>query len=350
MNSTMPLKEKLRNITYIIKVIFHVLYFTILSYIILFKYNYSAEVYFSKRFFYSDIFEGLVITLLIYLFYYIIYRRNTFLVHKLKWALVIAILFILLALNKASYHYFLKFESTYFYQDVINNIVLYIGLSTILFLSLWLLDNIPAIVNTHFFETKKALKEAEERLLRQQFNPHFLFNALNSIYSMSINNNSNTSDTILKLASIMRYLTDTSVASEVKLSNEIKFIKEYIEIEKRRFGDKANISFEIVGDTNNKQIEPLLLMTLVENAFKHGFYTNNTNSYVFIKAEIIGLHLTFTVENSIQQKQHFHENNRKGKGLDNLKKRLKISYNKKSELSLSEKNDIFLAQLKITLS
>ena len=89
------------------------------------------------------------------------------------------------------------------------------------------------------------------------------------------------------------------------MSHEIKFIKEYIALEKIRFGQQANITFDVKGNIDNVFIEPLMLVTLVENAFKHGFYTNDSSSFVNIKALVDEKILSFEVENSIQKKQFF---------------------------------------------
>lgn len=185
----------------------------------------------------------------------------------------------------------------------------YIGFSSLLLVVFWVFDNLQLVVEGHFFETITKFKEARMMVLRQQFNPHFMFNTLNSIYSMSLNNNSMTSETILKLSGMMRYLTDNSVIHQVKLSHEIKFIKEYIALEKIRFGQASNISIEVEGNVENVFIEPLMLVTLVENAFKHGFYTNDKDSFVYVKAIVKENILSFVVENSVQEKQYFQVEN-----------------------------------------
>jgi LytS/YehU family sensor histidine kinase len=167
---------------------------------------------------------------------------------------------------------------------------------------------------------------------------------------MSLKNHPKTSDTILKLSGMMRYLTDDTNIPHVKLSQELNFIQEYISIEKIRFGEKSNIEFTINGDPIGKEIEPLLFITLVENAFKHGFYTNDQSAFVHITLHITDTIAEFSIENSIQPKQHFQKEERIGKGLDILKKRLKLSYPKNSKLTLIKKDAVYLAKLKIHFS
>lgn len=342
------------------KIGFHVVYFTVFIAIMAFGYNYSLDDLFSKEVFHKDVFEGSIITLLTYLFYYLIFRSDKLLINKLKWALLGILILGGVAYNKeidwGTYRYenlpndLREFFAYNVELKVLENLIFYIGSSTILFFFLWLLDNLHLVFNSRFWSMRKALEEAESKLLRQQFNPHFLYNAFNSLYSMSLKNHPKTPETILKLSRMMRFLTDDTVKSSIKLAQEFQFIQEYIAIEKIRFGEEANIRFEVAGDPSIILIEPLLLITLVENAFKHGFYTNDAKAFVFINATIKGEELFFSVENSIQKKQHFQSNDsREGTGLENLKKRLSLLYPKTSSLKITDKNDVFLAELKINV-
>lgn len=341
-------KKKWKNPLFKVKVIFHFLYFSILIGILFGGYNYHFEDDFNLSILKRDIFEISLITLLTYLFYYSVFKKDLLLIHQIKWALAIILILAFFAFNKASDFLYPQFNPNNLHLErAIKSLSEYIGFGTMLFLLLWGVDNVYRIFNFRVFEAQKALKDAENKLLRQQLNPHFLFNAFNSLYSMSLSQHPKTPDTILKLSNMMRYLTDNSSINKVKLSNELKFIHEYISIEKVRFGNQANIQFKIEGNPEGIQIEPLLLITLVENAFKHGFYTNDNNAFVHITAVIKEHSLFFEVKNSIQSKQHFQNTDRKGKGLNNLKKRLQLSYKKTSELNLIEKKDVFLAQLKI---
>lgn len=198
---------------------------------------------------------------------------------------------------------------------------------------------------------ERELNQAKEQLLRNQLHPHFLFNAFNSLYSLSLKNDPRTSDYILKLSSMMRYLTDEIHLEKVPLYKEIDFIEKHIAIEKIRFGQDACIQLRVTGfDREEKWIEPFLLITLVENAFKHGFYTNIKDAYVKIDVAIGNDELLCTVENSLFSKQHFQENNREGKGLKNLKKRLELLYPKRSSLTIKNTQKAYTTHLKITLN
>ena len=210
-------------------------------------------------------------------------------------------------------------------------------------------DNLNLFINNSYEKTKEALQEAEQQLLRQQFNPHFLYNAFNSLYSMSLQNHPKTSDSILKLSGMMRYLTDDVHVSGSFLKHEFKFIKDYLELERIRFGEKANINFEIEGEAEGLLIEPLLLINLVENAFKHGFYTNSNNAFVNVIANVKDKNLSFTVRNSVFKKQHFQETDRAGKGLKNLRKRLALSYPNNADFQTSEKENEYIVRLNLKL-
>lgn len=343
---------KTQNIHFAIKLVFHILYFSILLTVIFSVYNYSLERYLSAYIFSSDVFEASIITLLTYVFYYVIFNSQKLIVSKLQWLFAFFFLLAVIAYNKESQYLTSSTSAlkTYEFIDIIETLVLYIGFGSILFLTLWIINHTKLIFNNRFIVTRASLKVAERQLLRQKFNPHFLFNAFNSLYSMSLKNHPKTPETILKLSGMMRYLTDDTNIPHVKLSQELNFIQEYINIEKIRFGDKSNIQFTIKGDPIGKEIEPLLFITLVENAFKHGFYTNDHTAFVHISLNITNTITEFSIENSIQPKQHFHKEERTGKGLDILKKRLKLSYPKNSKLTLIEKDTVYLAKLKIHFS
>ena len=326
-----------------LKITFHILYFVTLIYVFLFGYGYNLDLLFSRDIFSRDLFEIFSITVSTYLFYYIVFVRKILISFKIIWLSVCILLFTAIAINKN--HFAIESGLIHVFSDLLR----YIGFGSILFFILWILDNAKFLKNERFITTKKALKEAENKLLRQQFNPHFLFNAFNSLYSLSLQSHPKTSETILKLSGMMRYVTDDSTVSNVKLSRELRFIEDYISIEKLRFNDSERINITISGNIESVTIEPLLLITLVENAFKHGFYTNDPNSFITIEVNAVGTTLLFKVENYVQDKQHFNTTKRIGKGLENLKKRLQLSYPNKHKLSLQCERNVFLAELKLNL-
>ncbi|MDY8135990.1 sensor histidine kinase [Aquimarina sp. 2201CG5-10] len=289
----------------------------------------------------SDAVEYFIFAIISYVLYYYVSKRKLFW-HKTSYVVFFIIIIALLAsLKSYRIHDKVLSERTFdFFTEFLGKTFLFCVL-------IYFVNRLEFLYRYKKIEIE--LNQVKKQLLRNQLHPHFLFNAFNSLYSMSLKNNPKTPDTILKLSNMMRYLTDDSICKQVKLIHELKFIEEYITIEKIRFGEQANIHLYIDGNPEGKNIEPLLLMVLVENAFKHGFYTNDINSFVEIKVKIIDHNLFFTVKNSVQKKQHFNKSNREGIGLKNFKKRLQLSYPKTSKYSLQLKNNIYLAHLEINL-
>lgn len=223
----------------------------------------------------------------------------------------------------------------------------FVGLSA-LFLVLILIFNHLEWLLKHL-AMDKELQLAQEQLLKRQLHPHFVFNAFNSLYSMALVNHKDTAGTTLKLAGIMRYITDESMRQRVSLEQEVKFIQSYVEIEKVRFGTNAAISIQVSGNIHNKQIAPLLLMTLVENAFKHGFYTNDSSAFVNIELHVEDLWLKLKVCNSKQKKKHYNTDSREGRGLANFEQRLQISYPRTSTYTAKRDTSEYTAILQLKL-
>ncbi len=122
------------------------------------------------------------------------------------------------------------------------------------------------------------------RYLRTQLNPHFLFNTLNSIYSLSLQKSDKTPEVVIKLADIMRYLIDECSQEKIPLTKEIDFIRNYIEIEKIRF--KADIRFTVEGETEDILIEPFLFISFIENGFKHALDNSQTLPFIYVTLKI----------------------------------------------------------------
>ena len=111
---------------------------------------------------------------------------------------------------------------------------------------------------------------AELQLLKAQVHPHFLFNTLNNIYSFSMSNSPKTPELILKLSSLLSYILHDCKTDEVRLEKEIDTMKNYIDLERERYGNKIQIAWNVQGDIGDKCIAPLLMLPFLENAFKHG--------------------------------------------------------------------------------
>jgi len=186
---------------------------------------------------------------------------------------------------------------------------------------------------------------AELAFLKSQINPHFLFNSLNSIYSLAYQRSEMTPDAILKLSEIMRYMLYESNDNKVDLSKELQYLQNYIDLQKIRFGNKAYIDFKVEGKVLNQQIAPLLLIAFIENAFKHGV-ANNPLTPIRLLIDVDESHLHFYMQN----KKHM--NNRDavgGIGLNNVQRRLNLLYPGKYNLDVRDEADTYTVELSLVL-
>ncbi|RZP05804.1 MAG: GHKL domain-containing protein [Flavobacteriales bacterium] len=199
-------------------------------------------------------------------------------------------------------------------------------------------------------ETNEMLLDNELKYLRSQIQPHFFFNTLNNLYSLTIDKSDKAPNLILKLSDLMKYfLYETGKEFQV-LETEISHIKDYIEIEKLRYDENLKVSFNISGTTKNTMIKPLILIPLVENAFKHGARNSTKNGYITILLESTKKSLNFKVENSFENSTKKIKEQIGGIGLTNLKKRLELNYGPDDySLDTIKKKNKYIAQLKLKL-
>jgi sensor histidine kinase YesM len=196
-------------------------------------------------------------------------------------------------------------------------------------------------------QLEKEKLAAELKLLKSQINPHFLFNTLNNLYVLTLNNSGKAPDMIHKLSQLMSYMLYDSNQPEVPLEMELQYIKNYIDLEKVRYGERLEVLLRVYEKTEGIMIAPLLILPLVENSFKHGARNQLANGWIHIDVDVKDETLTIKVENS---KVDFDKGNRKqsGIGLDNARKRLNHLYPDKHSLQLFDEEDTFLAVLKIS--
>ena len=196
-------------------------------------------------------------------------------------------------------------------------------------------------------ENEKTL--AELKALKSQINPHFLFNSLNSIYSLSRKNSPKVPDKIIQLSDLMRHIIYDSDAEFIPLEKELEMIRNYIELQNLRTSEKEKINLEIIGDTKKGKIAPLIFLPFVENSFKHGLKSGARNAYVKIKVEVSGKVLNFEIENSKGQFSEFNDTKYKGIGIDNVKKRLELIYPGFHQLKITDGANIFKVLLQLQL-
>ncbi|MBN2663903.1 MAG: histidine kinase [Bacteroidales bacterium] len=192
-------------------------------------------------------------------------------------------------------------------------------------------------------ETQLIMKEQELLYLKNQIHPHFLFNSLNTLYGLALNESKETPELILKLSNLLDYILYQINKPYVSLSSEIEHVREYIELEKIRFHDSLTVNYKLDEVSDNLQIAPMLIIPLVENAFKHGTKVDG-RLFVDISLVIENEDLIFTIKNSFVNNK---EETKHGIGLTNLKKRLEHNYQDNFELSFKTENDSFIATLKL---
>lgn len=190
---------------------------------------------------------------------------------------------------------------------------------------------------------------AELRFLKAQINPHFLFNTLNNLYYLAFTNSPNTTEVIAKLSQMMRYMIYDSNHVTVPMSKEIEYMENYISLEKLRLNNPIPINFEVKGNSDSLMIVPLIFITFLENAFKHGVSNNSEDAWVNIFIKVEGKQCVYRVENSKIPKNTNHEE-KSGIGLQNLQRRLALSYPDNYELKVEEETDKYSVELSINLA
>ena len=195
--------------------------------------------------------------------------------------------------------------------------------------------------------TKEQMLNTEISFLKAQINPHFLFNTLNSIYALTLVKSEKAPDAVVKLSGMMRYAVSEASQSQVSLSKEVSYITNYIELQKLRITDKIVITFDVIGDPENKQIAPFLLIPFVENAFKYGV-NSEENSDIWIRIEINEDDLQMQIENN---KVFVRKDKNYGTslGIKNTKERLHLMYPGKHLLKIRDGKYDFSVSLYIKL-
>lgn len=199
-------------------------------------------------------------------------------------------------------------------------------------------------------EKQKKLLEnerlnAELNFLKLQINPHFLFNTLNSIYSQAHFRSEQTEHSILKFSRIMRYVLYDSATEKICLSQDLEYISNYIDLQQLRLSKNITIQYQVTGAVAGLSIAPLLLITFIENAFKHGVsYT--APSEIKIAIAVTGRQLLLTVENAITR---LNRGLAGGVGLVNARRRLNVLYPGRHQLDVAETGHLYIVNLKIEL-
>jgi hypothetical protein len=200
----------------------------------------------------------------------------------------------------------------------------------------------------HLAKMKEDKLNAELSSLKAQINPHFLFNTLNSIYTLSVKKDDRASEAIINLSGLMRYVIKDANDYKIPLNKEIEYIRNYIELQKARLGNTASIGFESLGIAGNKEIAPLIMITYIENAFKYGVNPDVDDCVMDINLHITSDGIILKVFNKKVQRSDQLEST--GIGMTNTGERLKHLYPGKHSLQVDEDDKTYSVTLTIELT
>lgn len=217
-----------------------------------------------------------------------------------------------------------------------------------------MLSTIYHILINRYAAERKALAiinkktEAELQFLRAQINPHFLFNTLNNIYSLAVVRSAKTAQMVLKLSHLLRYVVYSRGGELVPLAMEVEHIRHFIELFQMRNEEPQDINFSVKGDFSEVQIEPMILIPIVENCFKHCDFGNNPKAFVRIELTVQDGVLNFmtinTKDDYDRQKDHTG-----GVGLENILRRLDLQYPKNFQMEINDGQNLFKVFLTLNL-
>ncbi|MCB0607727.1 MAG: sensor histidine kinase [Lewinella sp.] len=202
-------------------------------------------------------------------------------------------------------------------------------------------------INEKWKQVQKEKVSTELAFLKAQINPHFLFNTLNSIYALAIENSGNTAEAVVKLSGMMRYVLSDASQHLVNLEKELGYVRSFVEFQQIRFGDEIALEYQVEGNPNGKKIAPLVLIPFIENAFKYGVNAEE-DSRIRIRIRIRESELTMEVANNkvtVREEEGWSH----GLGIENARKRLDLIYPGRYTLEISDDDRIFTVLLHLNL-
>lgn len=233
-------------------------------------------------------------------------------------------------------------------EEILTLINLFVALASTLYkiLTDWLIHQNEKIA------LERQNLQSELKFLKSQINPHFFFNTLNNLYALTLKKSDLAPEIVLRLSEMMRYMLYESNEKKVPLEKEINYVKNYLELEKLRQGDRFDINFKLTGKLKDQKIAPLVFIPFLENSFKHGLDNQIKSGFVNIDLKLMDDSIELDIENSKPPKLPKKQDDKKsgGIGLENVKRRLKLLYPKKHKLEIIEKPHAFRVFLNIKLS
>ena len=336
------------------RIFLHSLFWAISFYILLQHFSISQEVtfidYLFTALFHVSIFSAVYLNLY-FLIPQFLDRHNYW-----KYVLGLVILFLVFyGVHVITFDYISEFLFPnyylivfYDYLELLKYFIVYIGITTLFMLAKSWID--LAASRKELAEKEREMIDNELKALKAQVNPHFLFNSLNSIYSLSLKKSGKTPQIILKLSVVLRYMIYESNEQMVPLEKEMQFIEDYIDLQKLRSKNPETVRFHIEGLIGDQRIAPLILIVFVENAFKHGVKGDTVNPFIDMELIVADQDVHFICRNNLGSVDETENLEYKGLGLDNVKRRLELLYRENYDLKLSRTSDMFIVDLKLKLS
>jgi sensor histidine kinase YesM len=275
--------------------------------------------------------------------------RKKFLLYLL---ILVCALFAFTAFNQLLFNHLIDytlpgyyFISYYSFFDTLKFFIVFAGVTTLLKLSTEWFYLIEARQN--LITAQKDKVDAELKALRNQLNPHFLFNSLNVIYSLSLNKSPDTSKVVLQLSDILRYVIYDTNDEFIPVKEEISLIENYIDLQRYRVNRQTEIKFDTEVSDETARIAPMLLLPLVENCFKHGVRKEIRNAFVIIALKSDQNAITFTIENSKPLKVFEDTPDQGGIGLENIRNRLRLIYPDRHKIEIIEGERVFRVKMEL---
>ncbi len=235
------------------------------------------------------------------------------------------------------------FEGTSISYYIFDNIY-YGGMLIIMSTLFWILNDNVSTQNEKMVLLEEK-KSAQLSFLKNQVNPHFIFNTLNNIYSLVSSGSDKALPSIEKLSALMRYMYKDSEADFVSLQNEKDYLDSFIELQRIRLSNQQSVQYIFEGNITNQKIAPLILIPFIENMFKHGII-NHVDKPLQIKIAVNGTTLEMQTSNFINT---LHKDEASGIGLQNVQKRLSLLYPNNHALTINNNAEIYICQLQINL-
>lgn len=229
------------------------------------------------------------------------------------------------------------FISTYTWIEILQFCTLYLVLGSLIYLSFNRFE-----LKKNELKLIKYSNEAQLNAMKSQINPHFLFNSLNNIFGLISIDSQKAKPYVLKLSDSLRYMLYETETELVSIEKELEYMKNYIELEKLRFEKESQIIYSIQTDRSNYQITPLLLITIIENCFKHADKEQPSIDISILAENQI---LTLKTRNRIKEKN----TDKQGLGLKNLRQRLSLIYAGNHKFEIETKDEFFNSFLEINL-